>query len=75
MLARNLEAADVIWATNSSESLRTVHRRAEMAPDRYERWLADTGVASCCQMQAKVVAGEVAGTDQRLAEAPAPGRG
>ena len=36
------EAADVIWATNSSEVyvLLTVER--EWSPDRYERWLADT---------------------------------
>jgi AcrR family transcriptional regulator len=36
------EAADVIWATNSSELyvLLTVERG--WAPDRYERWLADT---------------------------------
>jgi AcrR family transcriptional regulator len=36
------EAADVIWATNSSELyvLLTVERR--WPPDRYERWLADT---------------------------------
>ncbi len=36
------EAADVIWATNSSELyvLLTVERG--WSPDRYERWLADT---------------------------------
>lgn len=36
------EAADVIWATNSSELyvLLTVER--EWPPDRNERWLADT---------------------------------
>ena len=36
------EAADVIWATNSSEVyvLFTVERG--WSPDRYERWLADT---------------------------------
>lgn len=36
------EAADVIWATNSSELyvLLTVERRSP--PERYERWLADT---------------------------------
>jgi AcrR family transcriptional regulator len=36
------EAADVIWATNSSELyvLLTVER--SWTPDRYERWLADT---------------------------------
>ena len=36
------EAADVIWATNSSELyvLLTVERK--WLPDRYERWLADT---------------------------------
>ncbi len=36
------EAADVIWATNSSELyvLLTVER--EWPPERYERWLADT---------------------------------
>lgn len=37
-----VEAADVLWATNSSELyvLMTVERRWEV--DRYERWLADT---------------------------------
>jgi hypothetical protein len=36
------EAADVIWATNSSELyvLLTVERR--WSPLRYERWLAET---------------------------------
>lgn len=36
------EAADVLWATNSSELyvLLTVERG--WTPDRYERWLADT---------------------------------
>ncbi|CAN5234033.1 TetR/AcrR family transcriptional regulator [soil metagenome] len=36
------EAADVVWATNSSELyvLLTVERG--WSPDRYERWLADT---------------------------------
>lgn len=36
------EAADVVWATNSSEVyvLLTVERG--WSPDRYERWLADT---------------------------------
>ncbi len=36
------EAADVIWATNSSDLyvLLTVER--EWSPDRYKRWLADT---------------------------------
>ncbi|HEX8769260.1 MAG TPA: hypothetical protein VF711_00685, partial [Acidimicrobiales bacterium] len=38
------EAADVIWATNSSELyvLLTVERA--WAPERYERWLADAWV-------------------------------
>jgi AcrR family transcriptional regulator len=35
------EAADIVWATNSSELyILLVHERG-WAPDRYERWLAD----------------------------------
>jgi hypothetical protein len=43
------EAADVIWATNSSELyvLLTVERG--WAPERYERWLADAWFVSCCR--------------------------
>ena len=36
------EAADVIWATNSSELYVMLTVERGWAPDRYERWLADT---------------------------------
>ena len=36
------EAADVIWATNSSELFVLLTVERGWPPDRYERWLADT---------------------------------
>lgn len=36
------EAADVIWATNSSEVYVLLTGERGWTPDRYERWLADT---------------------------------
>lgn len=36
------EAADVIWATNSSEVYVLLTSERGWTPDRYERWLADT---------------------------------
>ncbi|MBA3268516.1 MAG: hypothetical protein H0T70_09715 [Acidimicrobiia bacterium] len=36
------EAADVIWATNSSELYVLLTAERGWTPARYERWLADT---------------------------------
>ena len=36
------EAADTVWATNSSEMYLLVTVDRGWSPDRYERWLADT---------------------------------
>ncbi len=36
------EAADVVWATNSSELYVLLTAERSWSPDRYESWLADS---------------------------------
>jgi hypothetical protein len=38
------EAADTIWATNSSELYVLLTAERGWSPDRYQRWLAETWV-------------------------------